>query len=157
MKIIASIIGSYIASFRNASLESRACVFAYWKFLGLRHRDGSPAFNHSYRVGDAFRGEPELMAIGYLHDLIEDTDVTEQEVRIRFGDRVADAVVALTRLGDESWNHYMRKVHGNPDAVRVKIVDIKDNLARMDEKMASGSRGGAMYYEALERLTALAA
>lgn len=132
-------------------------VFSRMNFEGHVHRDGQPAFNHSERVAIALYPDKVLMAIAYLHDLIEDTGVTAEQVMDIFGKRIADAVVCLTREKDESWNHYMEKVQSNPDAIKVKIADIKDNLARMDAKMASGSRNGAMYYEALERLESLVA
>lgn len=133
----------------------RAAHLSFDNFRGMTHRDGQPAWNHSHRVACNFRNDPVLMAIAYLHDVLEDTSVTEEQLRQLFTSRIVDAVVALTRLKGESWNAYMRKVEANPDAIRVKIADIEDNLARMDEKMASGSRGGAMYYEAHERLTGL--
>lgn len=37
-----------------------------------------------------------LVAVAYLHDVLEDTDATEQELRLQFGDVVADAVVFVT-------------------------------------------------------------
>lgn len=142
---------------RARTISSKAMVFARMNFEGHVHRDGKPAFLHSERVAMMLYPDKILMSIAYLHDLLEDTDVTDEQVRGIFGTRIADAVLCLTRYKGESWNNYMNKVKSNPDAVKVKIADIHDNLARMDEKMASGSRNGAMYYEALEDLKTLAA
>jgi hypothetical protein len=95
-----------------------------------------PVILHSTRVGMNLydRGyEKPIVISGFLHDLIEDTDVTAAEIRSEFGDDVRD-IVAATSF-DESINDYLEQHYdiyercfelGRP-AVVVKAVDILDN------------------------------
>ncbi len=95
-----------------------------------------PVILHSTRVGmDLYnRGyEKPIVISGFLHDLIEDTDVTAAEIRSEFGDDVGN-IVAATSF-DESIDDYLEQHYdiyercfelGRP-AVVVKAVDILDN------------------------------
>ncbi|RNJ25805.1 HD domain-containing protein [Halosegnis longus] len=106
-----------------------------------------PVVLHSTRVGmDLYdRGYEEATVVaGFLHDLIEDTDVTADKIRSRFGPEVADIVAAASF--DPSIDDYLERHYdiydscfalGRP-AVLVKAADILDNsdyygLAASDE------------------------
>ena len=106
-----------------------------------------PVILHSTRVGmDLYeRGyEESVVVAGFLHDLIEDTDVTADEIRSWFGTAVADIVEAASF--DPSIDEYLERHYdiydscfavGRP-AVLVKAADILDNsdyygLADSDE------------------------
>lgn len=106
---------------------------------GMKHRDGHPASDHSFRVAhrvqEKFK-DGDLTVIALLHDLIEDARCTYAYLLLLFGRRIADAVLDLTRGKKESWGVYIKRILKNPDAIRVKIADIEDNLERMDGKMA---------------------
>jgi len=98
--------------------------------------NSKPVILHSTRVGmDLYqRGyEKPIVISGFLHDLIEDTDVTTAEIRSEFGDDVGNIVAATTF--DESIGDYLERHYdiyercfelGRP-AVVVKAVDILDN------------------------------
>jgi (p)ppGpp synthase/HD superfamily hydrolase len=65
----------------------------------LRDVDRAPFILHPLEVGALLssRGfDDEVVAAGLLHDVLEDTDAGLDEVRGRFGDRIADAVAAVT-------------------------------------------------------------
>lgn len=95
-----------------------------------------PVILHSTRVGmelyDRGYGEPIVVA-GFLHDLIEDTDVTADEIRSKFGDEVATIVEAVSfgeRIDDYLERHYDiydRCFELGRSAVLVKAADISDN------------------------------
>ncbi len=70
----------------------------------------------------------KLTAVGLLHDLIEDTKWTEEDLRKEFPDDVVDAVVALTKVDGENYEQYIQRVMANELAIRVKISDLKDNM-----------------------------
>lgn len=63
-----------------------------------------------------------------LHDVVEDCAVTPATIRVRFGDAVADAVVALTRRDDEDYDAFVARCAANEIARDVKRADIADNL-----------------------------
>lgn len=96
---------------------------------GQVHRDGVAAIEHSKRIAGHF-ADPMLQAIALLHDVVEDSKVTVQDIREEFGHEIADGVDAMTRGELEPWNAYIKRVLLNPHAILVKIVDIEDNIAR---------------------------
>lgn len=95
-----------------------------------------PVILHSTRVGmklyDGGYEEPIVVA-GLLHDLIEDTDVTSDEIRSEFGNEVATIVEAASF--DESIDDYLERHYDiykrcfelGRSAVAVKAADISDN------------------------------
>lgn len=86
-----------------------------------------PYIGHPRRVAAKLES-PEAKTIAWLHDVLEDTDVSEAELREGFPDEVVDAVVALTKVADEPMEEYYARVRANPLARQVKHADIHDNL-----------------------------
>ena len=79
----------------------------------------------------------ELLCIAVGHDLLEDTEVTEQTLgEWGFTDRVIDGIKHLTKVDGELYEVYKDRVKENPDAVRVKINDLTHNmdLSRLGRK-----------------------
>lgn len=66
--------------------------------------------------------------VALLHDLMEDTGTSEDELRGMFSKEIVDAVVAITYVKPEPKDDYYRRVASNPLALRVKLADIHDNL-----------------------------
>jgi len=96
---------------------------------------GEPYIFHPLRVAmsvdvsdlDA-NATDELRAIAVLHDVIEDTGVQPQEIAASFGNRVVEALDALTRRDGEHYSDFIIRVAADPLAVRVKIADLLDNM-----------------------------
>lgn len=95
-----------------------------------------PVILHSIRVGmDLYdRGyEQRIVISGLLHDILEDTDETPDEIRSRFGNEVTDIVEATSF--DEDIDDYLERHYDiyrrcfdlGRDAVVVKAADILDN------------------------------
>lgn len=87
------------------------------------------ARDHSLRVGDAIQptGTP-TQAAAYLHDTVEDGILSLDAVRAMFGDRVAELVDAVTRRTGETYVAFIERVALDPDAVALKLADLRDNL-----------------------------
>ena len=65
-----------------------------------------------------------------LHDVLEDTPMTVDELRAeRLPGEVIDAIIVLTRCDGTSYEEYIERVALNPIARAVKAADIADNLA----------------------------
>lgn len=78
----------------------------------------------------------EHQAIAFLHDVLEDTEATYDELVNLFGNSIADAVAALTKEGEPLLDYYAR-VRANPSAVIVKICDRIVNMENsIGHKMA---------------------
>ncbi len=90
--------------------------------------DGNePYICHLSRVALGVRG-PILQAIALLHDVVEDTSVSIEEVRDRYGLFVSLPVHLLTHQTNTSYEDYIKLVATNTDAIKVKISDLEDNI-----------------------------
>lgn len=83
---------------------------------------------HPMRVAEAFGDYPVRQAIAFLHDTVEDTDATIEEITEKFGYTIGEAVNALTRRENESYYNYIGRCKKNEDARVVKIYDLVDNM-----------------------------
>lgn len=105
-------------------------AIAAFAHMNQKDKGGRPYFLHCMRVMQGLKtDDEELMCIALGHDLIEDTKVTK-EILIKydgFSDRVIKGIVALTKIEGESYDQYKAKVMQNPDAILVKMQDLKDN------------------------------
>ncbi len=136
-------------SFAAADDVLRARAFAVEAHGEQRYGDG-PYVVHLDAVADLL--EPygtDAQIVGYLHDVVEDTMITEERVRDEFGERVARCVQLVTdELGP---NRQERKIQTNAKLAKVTgelhlalIVKAADRLAnlRMSARGESGSKLG---------------
>lgn len=89
-------------------------------------KNGQPYWRHPARVAERC-STPVEKQVAYLHDVLEDTKVSEKTLRRLFSAEVVDAVVALTHLKSERRFAYLSRVRQNDVAVAVKRADIADN------------------------------
>lgn len=100
-----------------------------------RHRSqvdkgGRPYILHPLKVMHYIRAEDDedLQCIAVMHDLLEDTDTTFEElVSLGFSDRVIAALRLLTRMPGQTEAEYMAGVLTSTDAVQVKLADLRHN------------------------------
>jgi (p)ppGpp synthase/HD superfamily hydrolase len=95
---------------------------------GITRNDGTtPSMTHVQAVANAV--EDRLKPIAFLHDTVEDSDITIQDlIDAGFPKYVTDAVDLLTHKNNEPNMSYWSKIATNKDAVMVKLADIKNNL-----------------------------
>ena len=67
-------------------------------------------------------------AVAYLHDVLEDTNVTMDELRKMFPNEIVDGVITLTHRKDESYFEYISRVSTSKLAKKVKVADLLHNL-----------------------------
>lgn len=96
----------------------------------------------------------EEKCVALLHDVLEDTDVTEEEIRKEFGDVIADGVVAMTRGKKERYEEFILRAKKNPIARKVKMADLSHNmdLSRLPEVTEKDLKRLEKYKRALEVL-----
>jgi hypothetical protein len=106
---------------------------AFMAHRGRHDRSGAPYIDHPGRISERFDTvtEPVEAAAAWLHDVLEDTEVTAQEL-LEAGvlPAVVDVVVLLTRTPDITPDEYYARIRPNRVARRVKLADIDDNTAR---------------------------
>ena len=93
---------------------------------GQLDKAGQPYIGHPARVAGRLE-TPEARVVGWLHDTVEDTGLTLEEVTEQFGPETAAALDAVTRRAWEDWDTYLLRVKANPIATQVKISDLIDN------------------------------
>nr|WP_305794387.1 HD domain-containing protein [Halomarina rubra] len=92
--------------------------------------------------------------VAVLHDVVEDTPCTLEEIESEFDAEVRQAVDALTKRNCESYNEFVNRAAENPLARRVKVADIEDNmdLTRLGSVSDSVLEKQATYHDAWTRL-----
>jgi guanosine-3',5'-bis(diphosphate) 3'-pyrophosphohydrolase len=115
-------------------LLSKVITFAVNAHEGQTDKIGEPYILHPLRVMmDCNSMVEKLVAI--LHDTVEDTDATLDDIRAlfvnnrTFADTVVDAVDAITKKKGQSYDDYLAVVKQNPIALSVKLADIRDNMS----------------------------
>lgn len=92
-------------------------------------KSGRLYVTHPLRVMSRFMTSPEsYQIIAVLHDIVEDTSVTLQDIRIEFGTEIAEAVDALSRRDRETYTKFITRVAANKYARAIKFADIQDNI-----------------------------
>lgn len=104
-----------------------AAAVSRFAHRGQVDKAGQPYYLHPAAVAAMVDGEDEKI-VAYLHDILEDTDVSESTIRNLFGDVVADAVKLLTHAKSEPYMDYIRRVKENELAKRVKLADLTHNM-----------------------------
>lgn len=99
------------------------------RHAGQFDKGGRPYILHPLTVMHRLRtDDEELQCIAVGHDLIEDTNVTSEELfSLGFSKRVVDGIEALTKCSGETDAQYRGYVKANPDAIRVKMEDLRHN------------------------------
>jgi (p)ppGpp synthase/HD superfamily hydrolase len=120
---------------------------------GQIDKAGKPYILHPLRVGAAGLTEEEQI-VGFLHDVVEDTGIMLHELRMDFGNEIADAIDSVTRRENETYKEFILRAAQNPIGKAVKINDIKDNLKRMDGLSSLSEKTGMTrrYHNALVAL-----
>jgi len=74
---------------------------------------------------------PLILTVAYLHDTIEDTDVTYEELCLKFNETVADWVMELTHEGKkDGYGYYFPRLK-TKECIQIKFADRLSNLSRM--------------------------
>ena len=71
-----------------------------------------------------------LLTVAYLHDTVEDSDATLEEIESIFGAVIAEAVDAMTHRDEESYQDYVKRALANDLARVVKYHDILFKLSQ---------------------------
>lgn len=115
-------------------LLRRSVELAVGAYEGVTDKNGVPYICHAMMTALYVNASPIVRAAALLHDVIEDTSVTIEDLkRYSFPKEVVDAVDLLTRPKDEaSYTDYIRKIveSKNAVAIQVKIADLTDNLSK---------------------------
>lgn len=110
-------------------LLAKMLLFATKAHANQFDKGGNPYILHPLKVMHYCKTEDEeIMVIALGHDIVEDCKVTYEDLRNEgFTERIINGIKALTKVPGESHKDYLEKIMGNPDAVIVKLADLRHN------------------------------
>ncbi|MER7275076.1 HD domain-containing protein [Dactylosporangium sp. NPDC000244] len=142
-----------------ATLDA-AVAFAVERHGDQRRPAGEPYVEHLLEALEVLveavgERDPDTLCAAVLHDVVEDTPTTLDEVRERFGPRVAELVGWVTKQGDRE--AYLAALRDAPDAaLAVKLADRVSNVQRLRTHPRPAKRA-SYYRETVATIVPLAA
>lgn len=121
---------------------NRAYVFAMKKHGAQLRASGDPYYSHPVEVAGIltkFKLDSASIIAGLLHDTVEDTDTTVEEIRSLFGEQVAQLVDGLTKLAmielkskdDKQAENFRKLLLAMSEDIRVLLIKLADRLHNM--------------------------
>ena len=126
----------------DENLICRAFNFAYQLHEGQYRKSGEPYIAHPIAVASLLRdlgGDSVTIAAGFLHDVVEDTEVTPEEIEEMFGSQVRQLVEGVTKLSKFNFSstterqaeNFRRMFLAMATDIRVIVVKLADRLHNM--------------------------
>lgn len=139
------VLNGYLASNHRKKVEiiERAYRFARSAHEGVRRRSGEPYIMHPIAVAKIASQEIGLgstsICAALLHDVVEDTDFTVEDIRQHFGDKIARIVEGLTKIsggifGDKASaqaENFRKLLLTMSEDIRVVLIKMADRLHNM--------------------------
>ena len=123
---------------------------------GQTDKAGKPYIEHPLRVMERCGNEPDKIC-AVLHDVVEDTDLTLEDLRAEgFSEAVLEVLGLVTKRPGEGYKVFIERICANPAACRVKLADLADNmdLSRLAQPTEEDFRRLEKYERAVERIRA---
>ncbi|MFD1065166.1 HD domain-containing protein [Oceanobacillus locisalsi] len=107
-----------------------------------RKNSSEPYITHPIRVAERLEKEgfsDDLISAAYLHDVVEDTDISIEDIRKQFGERIASLVASHTEDKSQSWldrkQATINHLKNAPKEVKYLIIaDKLDNLIELEKE-----------------------
>ena len=120
-------------------MTKKAMTLCFEAHKDQTDKSGLPYVFHPFHLAEQMQTEETTVA-ALLHDVVEDTDYTLQDLReMGFSETVITALSLLTHTDGVDYMDYVRAIKGNPIAKAVKLADLRHNsdlsrLEQVDEK-----------------------
>jgi len=124
-----------------ADLYLHAVEVATKAHEGQTRWNGEPYITHPITVSNAFdlKTQPREKITAVLHDVLEDSNITSQELMQKFPVEIVEALILLTHRPEDTYTDYIMKISNsnnlaNKIAMAVKIADLNHNLSDLNHK-----------------------
>ena len=107
-------------------LVNKAFRIAYDAHHGQVDKNGIPYIFHPIHLAEQMDDEISCCA-ALLHDVVEDTEVTMEQLAAVFPEEVIEVLKLLTHEKGVEYFTYVRAIKNNPIAVKIKLADIAHN------------------------------
>ena len=135
-------VKTYIQDKDDINLINDSFDYAYKKHFGVKRISGEDYINHPLNVAyilTDINADAECIAAALLHDTIEDTDSTLNEIKEQFGDNIASLVDGVTKInrlhfsnaGEQMAANQRKILVGLSEDVRVIMIKLADRLHNM--------------------------
>ena len=131
----------------------KAAAFAADKHSNQRRKDAdaSPYINHPIALTNVLANEggitnKDVLCAAMLHDTIEDTETTEAELRLAFGDKIASIVLEVTddKSLDKAARKQMQIEHAPHISIEAKMVKLADKISNLRDILSTPPAGWPM-------------
>ena len=109
-----------------SALTNAAMRLAYRAHHGQVDKCGIPYIFHPMHLAEAMDDEYSC-CVALLHDVVEDTDITLDDLKAIFPKEVTDAIALMTHREGTDYFEYVRAIKENPIARKVKLADLAHN------------------------------
>ena len=128
---------------QKVEIIQRAYTFANQAHYGVRRLSGEPYIMHPLSVAKIVVSEIGLgstsICAALLHDVVEDTDYTVEDIRYRFGEKIASIVEGLTKISggifadkaSQQAENFRKLLLTMSDDIRVVLIKLADRLHNM--------------------------
>lgn len=139
---VMAVIKTYISNDESIEFVTRAFEFAKQKHENQFRKSGEAYINHCLSVTyllATYQSSPETLAAGFLHDTVEDCNVTYLELKTLFNEDVAEIVQAVTKIKnlpdvsseETSASTHRKLILAMAKDIRAVIVKLCDRLHNM--------------------------
>lgn len=109
------------------SQAEKALEIATKAHFGQKDKAGQDYILHPITVA-SFMNTDEEKAVAYLHDVVEDTNVNFEDLRKIFSPNIVEAIDAITKRKNETYEEYLKRVSMNKISRKVKVADMLHNM-----------------------------
>lgn len=137
------------------NLTKKALKLCFEAHKNQVDKSGMPYVFHPFHLAEQMETE-ETTIVALLHDVIEDTNYTIDDIRkMGFPEIVIDALVLMTHDDSVPYMEYVKQIKKNSIAKAVKLADLKHNsdLSRLDVVDEKAVARAEKYRQAIELLT----
>ena len=110
-------------------LTQKAMQIAYHAHHGQFDCNGIPYVFHPVHIAEQMDDEYSC-CVALLHDVVEDTSITLEELSKDFPLMIIEALQLLTHEKGTDYFDYVRRIKENPLAKKVKLADLEHNMDR---------------------------
>lgn len=135
------------AFLQTTPLIEKAYVFAKRAHAGQKRKNGEPYISHSVETARTlmdWKLDEGAVAAGLLHDVVEDTPVTEEELKKEFGEEIASLVDGVTKISHVKYRGHERQVDNLRKMILAMAQDLRVLLIKLADRLHNMRTLGAL-------------
>jgi (p)ppGpp synthase/HD superfamily hydrolase len=124
----------------DGSMVQKACEFATFAHEGQLDKSGQEYVQHPTRVANALDkqyNDAIITTIAFMHDVIEEGNMTTSDLMLYFPEVVWKCVDILTRRNSLGRDDYIKKIGENFITTKIKLADLEDNMSIVGNNLKS--------------------